>query len=128
MAFRFVLVSATHGGAWAEVLRARLALLGDMDCITQDGIGPEVSQYAMAFVDSTEVTAPGTCVARLLSGAQSTQVVVLTASPTWRRAREMFEAGAVDYLSKSMPQAEFLAAVEAILRRGGEGKGDQDRQ
>jgi DNA-binding response OmpR family regulator len=40
----------------------------------------------------------------------------------------MFEAGAVDYLSKSMPQAEFLAAVEAILRRGGEGKGDQDRQ
>ena len=43
-------------------------------------------------------------------------IVVITASPTWRRARDMIQAGASDYISRSMEDGMLLARCRAFLQ------------
>ncbi len=44
-------------------------------------------------------------------------IVVLTSSPTWRRARAVLHAGASDYMSRSIEDAMLLARCRSILQR-----------
>lgn len=43
------------------------------------------------------------------------RVIVVSAAPSWRGARESFRLGAVDYLSKSYDEDKLIKSVEAAL-------------
>jgi len=43
------------------------------------------------------------------------RVIVVSAAPSWRGARESFRLGAVDYLSKSYDEDKLVQSVEAAL-------------
>jgi DNA-binding NtrC family response regulator len=45
------------------------------------------------------------------------RIAVLTASPTWRRAREAIQAGAMDYISKILSGQEYKAIFTDLLAR-----------
>lgn len=45
------------------------------------------------------------------------RIVVLTASPTWKRARAVFEAGAMDYLPKTLTMMEMREAFQQSLNK-----------
>ncbi|MAT96513.1 MAG: hypothetical protein CL608_05165 [Anaerolineaceae bacterium] len=42
-------------------------------------------------------------------------IVVLTSSPTWRRARAVLQAGAADYMRRSLEDERLLARCRSLL-------------
>jgi DNA-binding response OmpR family regulator len=118
MQARFLLLGGTTPTEWVNWLRQRLSAFGDSDYLpAQDLVRDEVGAYDIIFIDATEVGLLQGRLAELRGWFPSTSIVVLTASPTWKRARAAFEAGATDYLSKSMPEEHFYDVVETLLAR-----------
>jgi len=104
---------------WQTYLKEALAPLGRLRTM-------EV-QEAMAFledrmqdlmiIDATSTENVDGLVSRLRSAQPDRRIVVVTASPTWQRARAAFEAGAIDYLPKSLSKADLLNTLEQIQRK-----------
>ncbi|GJM42531.1 MAG: hypothetical protein DHS20C20_28130 [Ardenticatenaceae bacterium] len=44
-----------------------------------------------------------------------TPIVVLTSSPTWRRARAVLQAGASDYMRRSMTDEKLLQRCRSLM-------------
>ena len=45
------------------------------------------------------------------------KVVVASAAPTWRQAKEAFEMGAIDYFRKSLNEKELLSTFREISKK-----------
>jgi DNA-binding NtrC family response regulator len=74
-------------------------------------------KYDMVIVDVTALDNEMLLISKILKTQLTTRVVVLTASPTWRRAREAIQAGAIDYISKSMNEHEYILTFQRLLGR-----------
>jgi CheY-like chemotaxis protein len=71
--------------------------------------------YGMAIIDAGASDDPATLVAALRRSAPSLLLVVVTASPTWQSAREVFMAGADDYIRKSHDAPALAASLQEVL-------------
>jgi DNA-binding NtrC family response regulator len=76
-----------------------------------------VSKYDMVIIDATMLDSELLLLSRIRAQQPDTRLLVLTASPTWRRARDALKAGAMDYLSKSLNEKEYLDTFRELLDR-----------
>jgi len=65
------------------------------------------TDFDLTLVDSSTITGAADIVSTLHSLSVSKEIVVLTAAPGWRQAREMFHAGADGYRFKSYDANEL---------------------
>jgi len=72
--------------------------------------------YGLIIIDATTVDRAEQLVSLLRLGHPERRVIVLTASPTWQRARAVFEAGAMDYLPKTLSTDDLREAFRQALR------------
>lgn len=83
-----------------------------------NGMPPDVEEPdGLIIIDSTMVENVDKLVSTLRRENPKRRIVVMTASPTWQRARAAFEAGAMDYLPKTLQQDELLDTFRQILNR-----------
>ena len=75
------------------------------------------SNYDLVIIDATMPDSEMVLLSKIRAQQPQTRLLVLTASPTWRRAREVLKAGAMDYLSKSLSEKEYLDTFREILNR-----------
>ncbi len=83
----------------------------------QDEAMPAViqSDYDVIIIDAGEVRDAALLASRLRARWPEARVVIATASPTWRRAREALRAGATDYIRKSLDEEELRSKIQAVL-------------
>jgi DNA-binding NarL/FixJ family response regulator len=115
--YAFLLVGRTMGTQWSQVLQQALLPLGKLHIVPQDEAVPAViqSDYDVIIIDAGEVRDAALLASRLRARWPEARVVIATASPTWRRAREALRAGATDYIRKSLDEEELRSKIQAVL-------------
>jgi DNA-binding NarL/FixJ family response regulator len=114
---RFLLINGRRDHCWRQVLEEALAPLGALQTGDEEEAVKLVLQqsYDLVIIDATAVKNVPLLVSRIRAQRPDGRLVVATASPTWRRAREAFQAGAADYIRKSLDREEILLTVQATL-------------
>jgi DNA-binding NarL/FixJ family response regulator len=115
---RFILVSAKSESAGNTFLEEILARLGEPLTVPA-GEAAHIRDEPgdVWIVDATFEEEVEAEVSRLRNQHPERRIVVMTASPTWARARAAFQAGAIDYLPKTLGVEELTAAIEEIKKR-----------
>lgn len=114
---RFLLLNGLDEDFLKITLAEVLKPLGSL-CVVNagDGIPSGMEEPdGLIIIDATAVERAEQLVARLRSEHLERRIVVLTASPTWQRARAVFEAGAMDYLPKTLKVEELREAFQQAL-------------
>jgi DNA-binding response OmpR family regulator len=73
------------------------------------------ADFDLALVDSSTIARAADLVTALDSLSVSKEIIVFTAAPGWRQAREMFLAGADDYRFKSYDADELRSFLALAL-------------
>ncbi len=116
---RFLLIDGSRDPSWRTVLTAALRPLGILEEKSEEeAIGRlRDSRYELIVVDAAAVRDAPALVARIRGCTPNAKVVIATASPTWRRAREAFRAGVVDYIRKTLDEEEVRKVLEKALTK-----------
>ena len=116
---RFLLLQGDKDSYWSAFLADVIVPLGNLTAaVAQDWMANEGEEPdGLIIVDATTVEQVEKLVSRLCAENPQRRVVVMTASPTWQRARAAFESGAVDYLPKTLPVDELRATFEHLLEQ-----------
>jgi len=119
MEMNFLLIGKSSDTTWEVALQKALAPLGWLDAIFEDKALQQLQQkhYDVIIVDSVSTKDVVGLVSLLSQRHPLIPVVVVTASPTWQRARQVFLAGASDYLRKTLDADTLLTAFKAIVDR-----------
>lgn len=106
MATRIAVVGNINESQWMQKVQAPLTQIGKVYILTKEEIlqHKETCQYTIAIIDSSTVGDDPAFIQELKTEHPEIPHLVVTASPTWRRAREMFKAGADDYLKQMDPE------------------------
>ncbi len=114
----FLLLQGDKDSYWSAFLAEVIAPMGNLSiAVAQDWITQkEEEPDGLIIVDATNVEQFEKLVSTLCAEKPQRRVVVMTASPTWQRARAAFDAGAIDYLPKTLPIDELQAIFKQLLQ------------
>lgn len=117
--YRFLLIGEKVETQWPLVLQRALSPLGKLRVISEEEAVQRVSRehYDVIIVDAGVVGDEDVVplVSRLREQRLEARIVVATASPTWQRAREALQAGAAEYIRKSLDEKEIRLRIRAVL-------------
>jgi DNA-binding NarL/FixJ family response regulator len=115
--FCFLLVSDSADDHGNQVLREALAALGYLQSTAEADMESHLQGYPydVVIVDAGAVKSAPEVVSRVHALDPDTKTVVVTASPHWKIAKAVIQAGAVDYLSKSLNKEKIVSSFRTIL-------------
>lgn len=116
--FSFLLVSQATETPWVQAIQRVLSTLGEWRILPEREAVNAISRhrYDLVIIDAGAVRNAASLVSRLQAKQVDLRTVVFTSSPTWQRAREVLQAGATNYVRKSLDEKEIQAAIESTLR------------
>jgi DNA-binding NtrC family response regulator len=119
LTYTFLLIADAADSIWNDILEKALAPLGSLDVFPESEYLqlPQPKQYDLMIVDAAGAKDVVALVAGLHAQQGHTPIVVVTTSPTWRRAKEVFLAGAIDYIRKSMDPDSLRETFQTILAK-----------
>jgi DNA-binding response OmpR family regulator len=114
---QFLLIADAKDEYGTQVLRETLTELGPVQIATEGGLDASLAERFcdVVIVDAAAVERAATIVRRIREKSPSSKVVVITASPHWRVARDVFRAGAVDYMRKPWHREEILNSFRSVV-------------
>ena len=117
MTVALLLVGGELDTPWAVVLQRAVSSLGELHAVPEEEALRTVAdaRYDIIIVDASAVDNAVLLVSRLRAHRPQSRIVVVTASPTWQRAREALRAGAADYFRKSLDEGELCSRIQAVL-------------
>jgi DNA-binding NtrC family response regulator len=118
MARNLLVISNDPASAWLQSVSDALRSLGELHVASEQEAAAQikVKGYDLMVLDATAIGGDiAAVVARLHQEGPDVPIVVATTSPTWQRAREVFRAGASDYIRKSLDGEKTLASLQKIL-------------
>lgn len=120
-----LLISADR--QWRVVIGEALAPLGDVHLADSEENGlrhirESLSRHQLYGVIIIDVGTVGdrrfsSLVSDIRAEQRETRIVVASAAPTWRQAKEAFLAGAIDYTRKSLDNKELLTVFQEVLNK-----------
>ena len=115
----FLLISGGKETQWPMVLQRALAPLGKLRIVTEAEAVPVAvqSDCDVVIIDAGTVYDTALLTSRLRAERPEACVVVATASPTWQRAREALQAGAMDYFRTSLDEEELRSRILRAIER-----------
>lgn len=111
---KIMVISNNGASPWLKRIADGLGMLGKLTVLPECGLAaldePE-EPYEIMLLDASGLEMElAERVAWLHGRFPQTPIVVLTSSPTWRRARAVLQAGASDYVRRSIE-------IDALLER-----------
>ena len=104
---------------WVKHICSVMEKLGSVSILSEDGLdGLETTEepYNLILLDASGLKMElAERVAWLNGRFPTSSIVVLTSSPTWRRARAVLQAGASDYVRRSMDDEQLLCRIRSLL-------------
>jgi len=115
--YTFLLVGKAPEARWPMVLEQALAPLGQLHIVPEEEAVRAVSErsYDVVLIDAGAVQDVVRLITHLRAQQPQLRIVVVTASPTWQQSREVFRAGAADYLRKSLDKKKLRDQIRAVL-------------
>ncbi len=113
-----MVISNDPASAWLRSVSDAFRSLGQLQVASEQEVAVhiKVKDYDLMVLDATAIGGDiAALVARLHEERPDVPIVVATTSPTWQRAREVFRAGASDYIRKSLDKGKTLASLQGIL-------------
>ena len=117
MKYSFLLIGEKTESMWPLVVEQALSSLGIFHMVLERQAVDLVAKnhYDVIMLDSATVRDPVGLIATLRSQQPEVKIVVVTASPTWQRARDALQAGADDYFRKSLDETQIRSKIQALL-------------
>jgi DNA-binding NtrC family response regulator len=114
---QILLVSNAKEKEKSHFLHDTLVPLGKIYTVQEKELTKNIKQhkYDLVIIDAAEVQEITPLISTLKRQRSGIRVIVVTASPTWEVAREMFRSGACDYLDRSLNKDEFRSRVKSAL-------------
>jgi DNA-binding NtrC family response regulator len=115
---KVLLVGVQPNSAWVKTLGEALQSLGQLNLtVPTEAIEQleRVENYILIIVDAATTKGVPSLITALHRQRPIVPVVVVTDSPTWQRAREIFLAGATDYVRKSLDPDTLLEVFTKAL-------------
>lgn len=114
----FMLTKGTMDSNWMKQLGQVLAPLGTLKLVEVNEAMKQIkAKNDVVIVDATFVENAEAAVSSLRTQMPDSRIVVMSAAPTWKLARAAFEAGAIDYLPKTMNEDDLQDAFRQILEK-----------
>lgn len=119
----FLLIGNQPDLAWTATLKEALQPLGQLYFASAADAIRRVEEQAfdMVVIDAGTVDQVADFVRPLRMAGPALLIVVVTASPTWQRARQVILAGANDYIRKSSDAETLLKTFKGILSESAAG-------
>lgn len=119
MSKQILLVGSKPDAGWIGTLQESLDPWGELQVAAEtEGLSRLSGQaYDLVIIDAAVVDNLNTLVQSIRQVNPSVPVVVVTNSPTWQRARELFNFGASDYVRKSFEPRALRATFSRILSK-----------
>jgi DNA-binding NtrC family response regulator len=119
MSKKILLVADRPDAAWLAALERGLQPLGTLSTTRPEEASrsPLVADCDVIIVDALAVRNVEEVVAPLHAAAPSVPLVIVTNSPTPQLAKKFFQAGATDYIRKSLDPEAITATFSEILKR-----------
>jgi DNA-binding NarL/FixJ family response regulator len=119
MSKNFLLVGSNPNSAWAGILREGLQPYGDLTIVEAPELSelPAITEYDLIVIDAGAIEDLASLLAEVRREKPSIPIVVVTTSPTWQRARQVFMLGATDYIRKTMDPDALSTTFEEILSK-----------
>src|SRR6267378_3009134 len=100
---------------WQAYLKEALAPLGKLRTMeVKEAMNSDNHTHDLMIIDATFTENVDALISEIRSAQPERRIVVVTASPTWQRARAAFEAGAIDYLPKSLSKTDLLNTLTRV--------------
>lgn len=114
-----VLITAASSDGWARELAGILQPIGRLKVVkvADFSVYKLTTACKLVIIDATVVRTTNDLLEQLTTTEPPYRVIVMTASPDWRRARTAFEAGAMDYVSKNLPPNDVFNSIQAVLNK-----------
>jgi DNA-binding NtrC family response regulator len=115
----FWVVSNKPESPWAKTVQDALAPLGQVHFTTEEEAITQIGQYScdLIIIASGDIEGEiGSLVQKIHEVKPDVPLVVTTNSPTWRRAREVFLAGATDYIRRTLDKEKILSFYQNVLQ------------
>ena len=113
----FLLIGISLGDPWRQVMEEALASLGTLQIVREvDALRLARQQdYDLIVIDATNVEDIFLLALSIRLQRPNAKIVIATASPDWKLAREAFRTGATDYIQKSMNKEEILSTLRTAM-------------
>jgi DNA-binding response OmpR family regulator len=117
MEYTFLLIGEKMESMWPLILEQALLPLGPLRLVSEQVALWAISEddYDVIIIDSGAVDDPVGLVSHLRERRPETRIIVATASPTWQRARDVLQAGADDYIRKSLDKEQLQTKIRAVV-------------
>ena len=114
--YNFLLIGQADTG-WPRILEKAVFPLGSLHTVPEDEAINAVAErsYDVVIIDASSVPYTAQLTHRLRVERPDTRVVVVTLSPTWRRARQALRAGASDYIYRYSDEKELRSRIMEVL-------------
>ncbi len=111
----FLLIGVTD--QWARVLEHAVRPFGQLLVTDEPTAVARLAErdYAAVIIDAGAVSDAYALTQHVRGLRPGARAIIVTASPTWQRARQAFQAGALDYVRKSMDEIELHDRIVAVL-------------
>jgi len=99
-----------------EVIRRRIGpttTIFEKDVLNQGFFKPS----EIIVVDATDVASLPQLVRFIHDLIPEGKIIIVTATPTWKQAREAFHIGATDYIQKRYDKEEMANVLESVLEK-----------
>ena len=120
MAKNLLAISNHPDSTWLQIVNDALQPLGALQVVSEQEAPLEIEtqDYDLMIIDATAIDGDvSTLVVQLHGQRPTVPIVVATTSPTWQRARQIFLAGASDYIRRSLDKEKILENCRDILKR-----------
>lgn len=115
----FLLIHNRQNQHWVQIIEEALTPLGDVQLKEEKEEYHQINlkNYDLIIIDAAIEGHLPQLISDFHAQEPQARLIVMTASPTWRRAREAFRAGAIDYVRKSLDKKEILATMQGALAK-----------
>ena len=117
---QIIIVSNTSQSEWLLSMTKGLSSLGDVQVLSENDafmlVRASLSKRLLVIADASAIKKNMTAYVSQLHHLQpDLPIIVVTASPTWGRARSLFRAGAADYTRKSFDINKIINICKELL-------------
>ncbi len=113
----FLLISDSPDDRGNQVIQEALKAIGSLEVASETKMFSHLQKqtYNLVIVVAGAITSASEIVSQVQKLNPYARIVVITASPHWKIAKAVIQAGAVDYLEKSLDKDSVLTSFRKIL-------------
>lgn len=117
--FSMLIASNADENYWIPILEKAPLPLGSIKYCKVSKVLKHISgqKHELIILDATNINDTPELVTSIRRIFPEARIIVATSSPTWKLAREVFYAGAIDFVRKTTDQEAILTAIENALKK-----------